>query len=344
MEIILLNNSFDVCGIAEEFSEFEWHLRYSEVGDFSLTLPQSYKSIIDTASFIYSKDDGICGIIEKIRTENGAVTLSGRMLEALFDQRVINGTEILSGNLESEVLRLVNTYAISGDRAIGILRCDSPKGYTETVSVQVTGKRLMSFLYELLSAFDMSYRITYDYIEGSLLFSLCKGKDLSQDQTENNRMIFSSSFGNIADLSYSFNEKNSKNYAFVAGEGVGAERTVVEVDKRISSDQERREIFVNASDIRKTIPNDNGEDTVISDEDYCSMLTQRGLEKLALCPAILSVSAKLVDSSYREVFSVGDICDFHDPVNEVSQKMRVSHLHGKNISGATIIYIDFVAP
>lgn len=95
-DVLVLNNKFETVGIIDYYISLIWTERYSECGDFELTLKSdsSVFSFIGVGYYLWIKGANMMMIIEKIEVQtdvedgNGLI-LSGRSLESLLDRRII---------------------------------------------------------------------------------------------------------------------------------------------------------------------------------------------------------------------------------------------------------------
>lgn len=92
-------------------------------------------------------------------------------------------------------------------------------------------------------------RNAYDFPTDTLRAEVWQGLDRRSSQTENPLAIFGGDEENVRLGDYTLSTRDEKNVAWVAGEGEGAERVIVEVDR--SNGAPRKELWVNAADIRK---------------------------------------------------------------------------------------------
>jgi len=81
-------------------------------------------------------------------------------------------------------------------------------------------------------------------------------------------------YGNGSAGLYVLDSAGYRNFARVYGEGEGSARWLTDVDD--TSGNERRELYVDARDLARTV-----DGVTLSDADYDAALTQRGWEKLA---------------------------------------------------------------
>lgn len=103
------------------------------------------------------------------------------------------------------------------------------------------------------------------------------------------------------------------NFAYVAGEGEGSARVIVEVDLRSSADEERRELYVDARDLQSTYQDDAGDEHTYTADQYKALLRQRGLEKLAEYQKIETVNGDVdpnANLTYGVDFDLGDLCTY----------------------------------
>ncbi len=324
-DFYLLDDSFNICGIIGEYGSLLWRRRFFDVGDFSVLIPSEKLKAVKAAKYIYHPENDETAIIEKLEyntDKNGKKVLrvSGRMLEAILSDRVIESSALIEGTVDSVVSSVLTTYAMTGDRAISLLSLGTDFGCTETVSLQATGKSLMSFLYSLLQPYGLSYRIRYDAANNKLKFSVFDGENRSSDQLNNSYAVFSSDFENILSDKYIFDISKYRNFAYVAGDGATTSVSL------IKDGEDRRELYVNARDVRKTL--DDG--TPLSDTEYTKRLKQKGLERLKACGKVEHAECEIDSSSnlrYRADFDIGDICEFSDTEIGITEILRITGLY-----------------
>ena len=331
MDLLLLDEDFEVCAIIEDYYSLEWKRRYWDAGTFRLDMSPEKLAEAKVARYVYHCGNDETAIINRLYFgQNGdgsrSLVLQGRMLEILLDDRVIEATELLDGTLESSLTALVKKYAMTGERALPRLECEAAHGFDDPLKLQITGKSLMSALYGLLKTYGLSYRIKYDYGSGKLKFGLWQGLDRTQGQLLNPRAVFSSDFENVRSSSYVRDDSDFKNFAYVAGAGEGEARKVVTVDL-IQPGEGRHELYIDARDLRQTVYSLSGEVSVISDETYSEMLYRRGLEKLSGRVKAEGAYGNIAvegNLKYGEDYDLGDVVSYIDPAVGVSAELRIS--------------------
>lgn len=321
MNLIILDQNFDTLGVLSVFNTLIWDRRYYASGLFELHTPAEFFALMNSGRYLYRNDRDELGVIREVnfaRDAKGARTAycKGYFSEELLNNRVLNTQVSLSGTPEVIGRKLVDRYVINptdADRKIPQVVLGGLKGVGTSVTVTATGAKLGDKLYEVEKTQELSHRLRYDYLTNSLTFEVWKGKDRTDDQTENSWAIFSDSFYNVKNAVYDRDESDCKNFAYVAGEGEGAARVIVEVDLRSSSDEERRELYVDARDLQSTYQDEDGTEHTYTADQYRALLYQRGLEKLAEYQKIETVNSDVdpnANLTYGVDFDLGDLCTY----------------------------------
>ena len=357
MTVIFLDPEFNpLSAPIDDFRSLVWTRNYFEHDTFSLVLSGGYFVVARHARYLWAVDTGRLGLVLGVRysDEGGRreLVVTGKGAEALLDLRCTLHTTTLAGELEPALRDLLIRHALTGERALPGVVLDAPAGVNQPIRKQVTGKPLGEIMYETLMPFGLSYYVRFDPDEKKIFFGLWSGKDRTQSQSQNTFSVFSSSFGNLLTTEYVYDREGYYNFAYVAGEETGANRVIVEVD-HVPEGEERREVFIDARDLRSEYTDENGEKRTLSANEYREVLRQRGIEKLAEMNYKESVNAE-VDVGvlrYGVDFDLGDICEVVNSdisltwtaritsIDEVfeSDKMRVVPRFGEKISFIDVI-------
>ena len=322
-EVYVLDSEFKILGLIDGFTTLIWTRRYGDVGDFSLHLPGGWLfPLVSGGRYIYRADTGEAAMIERVafeRSDNGGskVIASGRMLEGMLSERVIPYQIDIKGNAEEAIRQLVANNAISGiaeeGREISRLALGESSGAGNEVELQFEGENLLETVLKICNEQELSIKISFDFPTNQMLFSVWQGKDRTTAQRENSWAIFSDDFENINASSYEQDIKEYRNYAYVLGHFEEGGLVMVEVDNRLTDEEERREIYVDASDVKQVV-----DEETISNEEFFELLKQKGLESLAEWPMVMDATGDIRDGGnliYRQDFDLGDLCEFVD--NEV---------------------------
>ena len=324
MDIYLLNDSFEIIRIIDDFSSLIWHRRYYEPGNFELHCVHTLFPDVAGAWYIYRPDRQEIGVIESYSLSTPTCSAKGRFLECLAEDKIIFPTKKYSGKTQEFIARdLVASFlpnirlATANDPQIG-----------SAITAQVTGKNLMEYLYEQLAAVEASFSLNCNLATKAVTFRVWQGADRTASA------IFSQEWDNLKSFSYQYAGKDIKNYALVAGAGEGAARKNAEVDN--SQGVRRREIFVDARDMQQ----DENE----SDSDYTERLRQRGREKLAQYGAVENCECEADTQSsltYREDFDLGDVCTIKDDTHRIICQQRITECEEVYENGSFSLSLQF---
>lgn len=308
MDLLIYSPAIVSVGVVDCFSSLRWRRKYFEPGEFELHCAATAENLaaLIPGNIIHRLDRREAGIIEGVVVGESTagdeeITVTGRMGSCLLCQRIITPTINHSGAVEIGMRKVVSDNAIT-TRPIDRLTLGAVQGYAETCAFQATGKNVQTTLTALAKASGLGYIARLDVPDRRWIFEVYKGTDKSVTQTAGPYVLFSDEFGNITGPQYTYNEQAFKNYAYVAGEGEGSARVIVEVDQ--TNGEPRRELWVDARDLQK------GE---LTDTQYQAQLIQRGLEKLAEATRAESFEAAAVDTAnfeYLTDWDLGDILSF----------------------------------
>ena len=118
--------------------------------------------------------------------------------------------------------------------------------------------------------------------EYRMVFDLSEGTDRSVMQEENPHIVFSDAYSNLLSFSYAEDIAIQRNFAYIYGQGKGADRknTTYCVGEEPAY-LDRYELYVDADDIAEEQQID-GETVPIPEDEYIALLQNRGSEKLVL--------------------------------------------------------------
>lgn len=332
MQFIVLDKDFQTMGVIGVFSTVLWYRRYYSPGIFELHVPAKYFDLINGGRYLYRNDRTELGVIREVnfmRGEKGEKTAycKGYFAEHLLNNNVIYPTFSGTGTPEALARSVLDRYVInpgSTARKIKNIRLGTMRGGGSSIILQNTGDYVGDRLYDTLKTQEMSHRLVFDYLENSLAYEVWKGLDRRDSQDKNSWAVFSDSFRNIKNAQYDRDESDYKNFAYVAGEGEGTARKIVEVDIRQSQDEERRELWVDARDLQQHSGTVN-----YTDAQYRDLLFQRGLEKLADYAVIEKVDSDVDPAAnlvYGTDFDLGDLCTYRYSDVNIECSKRITEI------------------
>lgn len=169
----------------------------------------------------------------------------------------------------------------------------------------MTGKNVLTVCEALSKAAPIGFRVCLDVPNRQWIFEAYDGTDRSVTQHDRPYVLFSDEFHNISKAAYTLDHTGYANYSYVAGEGEGSARVIVEIDK--TGGEPRRELWVDARNLQQDTEHSETLDA------YKARLQQRGIEKLAEARKSDSFSAAAVDAAnfqYLTDWDLGDIVSF----------------------------------
>lgn len=281
MEIWVLNPQFEKIALIDAYESLLWTDRYNKPGEFEIYTPVTdyivKYAVVD--NYLQIKESEHMMIIEDLTIESNVDTgnhikIVGRSLESILDRRIVWTQTDVSGNLQTNVKKLINESIISpaiADRRISnfVFEDSTDEAIISlTMENQYTGDDLLKVVQDLCELNEIGYRIFLND-QNEFVFKLYKGIDRSYRQETLPYVVFKPSFENIINSNYSENHSNAKTITLVAGEGEGSSRVTRVVGT--GSGLNRKEIYTDARDIQSD---------EMSTEQYNAKLDERGNEKL----------------------------------------------------------------
>lgn len=296
----------------ENYNSANWGKAFSEFYKFQIQAPlnNNTKDILKTGRIIWDIQYGIGGIIEivnYVKTEKGAINIiaKGRTLECLLSYRAVANTEIIKNkNVTTAMYNMVDKNIINplvAERKILGFENSQDEQLGPIITMQVTGKNLYNFCNDLANSYNCGFDVSIDLPNAIFKFTSKMFVDKTINQNILPPIVFSNETEDILTDEYYINKQGNCTMAYVAGESVGNQRTVVEVNKQPGLvGFYRHELFVDARDLQTEVG--------ITEQEYEQILTQRGLEKLSENDVVENFSTKLNLTRLRfgEDFNVGD--------------------------------------
>lgn len=316
MDIYVLNQSFEKIGVIDYYESIIWTTRYFEAGDFEIKIPAGSPNIglLAKDNYLRRFDDETVMIVERLNIitdiEDGNFILaSGRCLKSILDRRIIWKLQTYRGTPENCIRSILTRNIINpavAARKISNFTLDTAQGFTGSIETQYTGDNVLDVVIEICQAAGLGFKILLE--NNKFKFILFKGDDRSHKQSVNLPVVFSPDNDNIINTDYTEEKTYYKNIALIAGEGEGVDRAYNSIGT--ASGLQRRELWVDANDVKKEVEAEDGTKTTLTAAQYNAALAQRGAEKLADV-SITQTFEGSVDTQtlykYKEDFHLGDI-------------------------------------
>ena len=337
MRISVLDADFELIGEFSIYRSLIWDRRYHEAGVFEVHTAVEYFPLLNSGQYVYRHDRQELGVIREVnyeQTSNGAraAYCKGYFAEALLNNRVTIPGVNITGTPEEIGRALVQQFFIAPSdtaRKFPQIKLGALSGLGTSVTLQSTGDAIGDKLYELERTQELSHRLVFDFEDNTLTFEVWAGLDRTDDQEVNSPATFSNAFYNVKNVVYDRDTSAAANFAYVAGEGEGDDRTIVEVDGRDDPGQERREIYVDARDLQRTYKDANGTERTYTEAQYRALLQQRGLEKLDEYAPVEAVNSD-VDAAanlvYMEDFDLGDLSTYQNQDVGIETIKRITEI------------------
>lgn len=326
MEIIVLNNNFEVIAEIDTFSSLIWCERLFNVGALDLEIEASKKNreIFQIGYFIYRKDtNDICRInkieLETTEDEDDTLIIGAEDLKSIADQVTIQGELDITEekNVEEWIRNAMQVFTFNESDVLPkslypgfeienfVLK--DKKGFGDiTFLLSDKDKKLKEHIIYLCSIFNIGWKITFE--DDKLYLDLYKGLDRTVYQSENNRIMFSTLYENLQSSKFSESIEKMANVAVVIHNNasiVGDNGIVFAYDtKEEPKGLNRFDLIVDGSKIELK-ENPSADDIVT----YTEKLKALGLAKLKEYRMTQQFESVVETNQYkyRKDYNIGDV-------------------------------------
>lgn len=354
MVIHVLDRSFNLVGVVDDYISVIWRPAYYDVGDFELYINASSEAVQllqknrylvrdtdievdESGNVTYTKVMIIKNIALSTDAENGDhLTYTGRELKYLLHQRIVWKQTRMSSRVEYGIRRLVTENAISPtdpNRVIPNLVLGAEAGLSASMDKQVTGKQLDEAITEICATYGYGWEV-FIY-NTSMVFIVYQGVDRSYNQSERPYVVFSDEFDNILNSEYQMQSEAYANTALIGGEGEGTDRIYTSVGDG-NSGLERYETFTDGSGISQNKGNENE----IPLNEYLLLLQETGKESLAEMAITEGFSGEVFSDGafkYGVDFFIGDTVTVINHYGISKDVMVLSAIESQDETGTKLI-------
>ncbi|MDE7424989.1 MAG: siphovirus ReqiPepy6 Gp37-like family protein [Lachnospiraceae bacterium] len=336
------NDVFEQLGDISQYTSLIWPDNFNGYAIFELWAPITIDNakLLKQGNVIWTggENAAVIEIVKAIVDENGnkELDVKGRTLEKYLTDRIIWGAYTSKGYTSTIMYDLVDKNCINPDdlnRKIPWLENSEDAKVGKDVSqYQKTGGEVYEALVSLATDSDIGFSVLFDPRNKKLIFEVRAGIDRTYDNPDgNDPVVFSTDLEDILSSSYYSNDEDKKTTAMIQGEDKGAARKTVFVGETESKGFNRRELYVDARDLQSEIYGENGETTVLTEEQYLSTLTQRGNEKLAECVITETFEAQIrqfgdVQYEFGKDYAKGDKVSVIDKQLGVQVSARITEV------------------
>lgn len=353
-DIYVLDRSFNLLGVIDEYVSIIWRPAYYDIGDFEIYLGASDKAIallqennyVVRSSDVTVDEDGnasykkvmiIKNLLINTDVENGDfLTVTGKELKFLLHQRIVWKQTNLTGSAENAIRRLVNENAVAptdANRAIPKLTLGVSAGLSDAIEKQVTGDKLDQAIIDICKSYNYGWDI-YIFNE-QLIFTVYKGVNRSYEQNERPYVVFSDEFENLYNTEYELNTEEYANTTLIGGEGEGLDRIYTTLGA-VNAGLDRYEVF---TDVRDVSQNKGNEDEIPL-ATYLILLQERGMENLVGLAYTEGFSGEVlsdVSFKYGEDFNLGDAVTVINKYGISRNVIVLSAIESEDENGAKLV-------
>lgn len=346
MEFQTLDDTFLPVEIIDEFISGIWTERYSKVGDVTLVVSPTEKNLADLAegTFLQLKGSDEVAQIDTALVEEGVLKVTGKMLTAILDERIIreaptadNKREYsISGVPENVLWTLVQRVVVAGGSLVSVipdgdkqvipnLSIDTSETFSGSdVQFSVPYGPLGAGLSQIAETHQLGYKIYLASVSESgysLKFKVYRGRYLTSDQTVYPVVKFSPAMDTLTGLKQLRSIAGYKTAAYVYGTDDGSHPApgIAYAEGNTDIGFKRRVILVDAGDITMEVAGGSA-------ATFQQMLVQRAKDTLANNNYTKMVDGEVVPQSefrFGVHYLLGDVVEL-DGGNGISSKARIT--------------------
>ena len=334
MELRVFDTTIEPLGAIDELDSLLWHIKYFDVGTFSLLAPitENNSKLLVEGNIIVKHDgkkevtDAAGGVWRRAaqitykhitKDENGLeqIEAQGFMLSWWLNKRCIYPQIVATATNQSLINTMVTNNCGSGAAAsrqfpqFTILEQETIEGSQVEYANEVCAK-LSQEVKARAQAGKLGYDILINEREKKYGFYLYKGKDLTAKNSEGNTpCIFSREFDNVNEQEYTASIENCGNFIYVQGAADDSgSQPLVTVDNAGATGLELEEVFCDATDIARKYQSGETEITIPL-ETYLLMLKTRGTAELESYGKTINFVSTINTNSnlkFKTDFNIGD--------------------------------------
>ena len=334
MELRVFDTTIEPMGAIDELDSLLWHIKYFDVGTFSLLAPitDNNSKLLVEGNIIVKHDgkkevtDAAGGVWRRAaqitykhitKDENGLeqIEAQGFMLSWWLNKRCIYPQIVTTATNQSLINTMVINNCGSGAAVsrqfpqFTILEQETIEGSQVEYANEVCAK-LSQEVKARAQAGKLGYDILINEREKKYGFYLYKGKDLTAKNSEGNTpCIFSREFDNVNEQEYTASIENCGNFIYVQGAADDSgSQPLVTVDNAGAAGLELEEVFCDATDIARKYQRGDTEITIPL-ATTLMMLKTRGAEELECYGKTINFVSTINTNSnikFKTDFGIGD--------------------------------------
>lgn len=354
--IIALDADFNVAALLR-YTNIQWSRKYHECGTFSVQIP--LEQYDPSFKYIYTKSRPEMGKINQINyvDESGYryMQLSGFFMENELNRMVAyaKGTGNITssptwaekiGNAENVAFDFFNAFSTIQFNNVSYnlgITAGPNLGRGRRVHHVRENSYLGDKIYHILKSSGLSYRVSYNFEENHKTFGVWSGLDRSEDQTENNPVVFSTRYGNIKNPNILIDDSTYKSGCIVVNQSNSGDNTVTYVRAIMDYDEndEDNAFLMHGSSATPS-------DFETMDEFLASLEAEGQSEKDSNWTRTMNVEFDSMSGSYEYMqdFDLGDVCSIEVQEVGVSANARLIGCYEVVKQGVWSMTMEFGTP
>lgn len=339
MEFFVLDKSFKVVDIVDEFESVIWTERFSAYGDFEFYVRASIENIqrFPKGYYLFYPNSVSTMVIDHVKItsdlEDGDhLVVSGRSLESLLLRRVIPKKVTYKGDIQTAIQTILNENVINpteSRRKINNFVFEKNNNLPDTSSetddgYEFDGDTVYDAIKTILDSkkygFRLSLKTADRWIDTKMTFRITNGTDHSYEQDKNPYVVFSSNYGNLISSDTTMDYRELYNAAYVGGSEIrnddgSIKRLVAYVPNRDGSiGWDYHETFYSGLSVQQN--DDKG--NPLPDSTVLNSLKSEGKKELKKVGSGITFDAEVSSTTgmvYNEDYTIGDIVQFENSYN-----------------------------
>jgi hypothetical protein len=339
--IRILTPQLDLLAEIDNHESLLFTRRWHEVGEFELRINRykRHTELLQRGNLIMlGASRSKVGIIrhrEIELDENGKASenwiVKGIALKGVVAQRITvppdgDSHDRVNSSAETVMKHYVDRHVVNPvdvKRKIDMIVIASDQQRGSNISWESRFKNLAEELVEISKASGLGWDVILDLQQKKWIFDVFEGRDLTVNQSVNPPVIFSPQFESLKQLSFVESDYNYRNYGYIAGQGEGADRRVVEVGD--AEGLSRIETFIDARDISEQ----DEDQQALPEAEIIAKLQQRGQQKLAEFEQEFFLEGQILTNSpfvYEKDYDLGDIVTIQNREWGVTRDARITEI------------------
>lgn len=335
MEVYILDDQLRRTDVVDLWESLIWTERWRANGDFQLVLQSTpgYRDLFQKDTQLVINESDRVMTCETIENKSGVLTISGRSLEILMENRVaMDGMQGLTANPNWVITGTPGAMARSIFKQIcidGLLSVSDKIPFIQNGNLYTPGnlaepttvitntieiKSVYAAIKEICDVYDLGFRLVRNLDTSQLYFEIYTGSDRTSRQSTLLPVVFSPEFDNLTNVSELTSTVPYKNVAYVFAPNGTTVVYAPGVDPSVAG-FDRRVMFVKADDV-----------TLAAGSALTAELTKKGTEALALQKTTMGLDGEISQLSnykYGQHYFLGDLIEMRNS-DGASNNMRVT--------------------